>query len=74
MTEAEARFESFLAGISHEALRVRVEGSAMENSWGDPALVNATDDQRWKVALSTAEECFACARQYYPELFQLRSA
>lgn len=70
-TAAETKFNAFIAAIAYPALRSRVEDSAFANSWGDPALKhpNVTDDARWEAALSTAEECVACARVYYPELF-----
>lgn len=70
-TEAENKFNTFIAAIVDPALRNRVEDSAFANSWGDPALKhpNVTDDARWETALATAEECVSCARVYYPELF-----
>lgn len=72
MTEAEGQFDSFLAGISDVALRVRIERSAME-AWRATALASAADDERWRAALFTAEARFGCARAYYPELFQRKA-
>jgi hypothetical protein len=69
MTGPETKFNAFIAAIADPALRVRVEDSAMVNSWGDPELVGADNARFWQVALSTAEECVSCARDYYPELY-----
>jgi hypothetical protein len=69
MTGSETKFNAFIAAIADPRLRARVEDSAMVNSWGDPALVGADHARLWQAALSTAEECVSCARDYYPELY-----